>query len=439
MKSILLAAFGVAALAALAWADPPARVGRLSYVDGNVSFSPAVGSAWQKAVLNYPLTAGNQLSTVEGTRAEIQIGSATVRLDSDTEATFEALDDQAVQIRLDKGHASVTLQRLGPSQTFQIITQTATFSLAAPGRYRVDQAESGRSSVVTRRGQTQVTGGQTAFQVGPRQAADVPASGADAYQITSAPAPDSWDLWVAERDGQEERSVSTRYVSSEMDGADDLVQYGRWEVVAGYGPVWFPTVVAVGWAPYTFGHWAWIGPWGWTWVDDEPWGFAPFPYGRWALITGTWCWVPGPIVARPVFAPALVRWVGGTPWWGHPPDRVQIAWAPLGPREFFHPLYHVSTPYYRAVNGVAVLHSRVVVRRPFGPAPFAPAPFAPRSTFASRPAYAGLPAWASGSRTYEPRPWPGYVGNAQIIRRPERREGPDGQAPFLWQGRREWH
>ncbi|HUI72352.1 MAG TPA: DUF6600 domain-containing protein [Spirochaetia bacterium] len=431
MKSVLLSALGVAALAAFVWADPPARVGRLSDIDGNVSFAAAVGSAWQKAVVNYPLTEGNQLSTADGARAEIQIGSDTVRLDSDTLATFEALDDQTVQLRLDKGRASVTLQRLGPSQTFQIVTQTASISLSAPGRYRVDQAESGASTIITRRGQAQVTGGQTAFQVGPGQAADIPASGADGYQISSAPALDSWDQWVAERDSRENASVSTRYVSSEMDGAEDLDQYGRWEVVAGYGPVWFPTVAA-GWVPYTFGSWVWVNPWGWTWVDNEPWGFAPFHYGRWALITGTWCWVPGPIVARPVFAPALVRWVGGRPWWGHPPDRVSIARAPLGPREVFHPLYHASTTYYRAVNGIAV------ARRPHTP-PW----FAPHAAFAPRPSYASSPLWAPGHRIYRPPsaygPRPAYGGNAQVIRTPGRRIWPDGQLPLLWQDRRERH
>jgi hypothetical protein len=24
-----------------------------------------------------------------------------------------------------------------------------------------------------------------------------------------------------------------------------------------------------------------MSPWGWTWVDNAPWGFAPFHYGRW--------------------------------------------------------------------------------------------------------------------------------------------------------------
>ena len=46
-------------------------------------------------------------------------------------------------------------------------------------------------------------------------------------------------------------------------------------------PMWMPNGVAADWAPYRYGHWVWISPWGWTWVDDASWGFAPFHYGRW--------------------------------------------------------------------------------------------------------------------------------------------------------------
>ena len=54
------------------------------------------------------------------------------------------------------------------------------------------------------------------------------------------------------------------------------------------------SVVAAGWAPYRYGRWAWVRPWGWTWVDDAPWGFAPFHYGRWVCGRGErWCWAPG--------------------------------------------------------------------------------------------------------------------------------------------------
>ena len=78
-----------------------------------------------------------------------------------------------------------------------------------------------------------------------------------------------------------------------------------------FGALWIPRSVATGWVPYRLGHWVWVHPWGWTWVDHAPWGFAPFHYGRWVFVRARWCWVPGPRRIRAVYAPALVVFVGG--------------------------------------------------------------------------------------------------------------------------------
>jgi hypothetical protein len=131
--------------------------------------------------------------------------------------------------------------------------------------------------------------------------------------------------------------------------------------------VWRPRIVVAGWSPYHFGHWVWVEPWGWTWVDDAPWGFAPFHYGRWAFAAGGWVWVPGRMVVgvRPVYAPALVAFVGG-PRFG---VAVGIgggvgvaAWFPLGPGEVYRPAYRVSEVYVRNVNIVHVTDVTVINR-----------------------------------------------------------------------------
>src|SRR5437016_11596644 len=67
---------------------------------------------------------------------------------------------------------------------------------------------------------------------------------------------------------------------------------------------------------------------------------------------GGWVWVPGTMVARPVYAPALVAFVGGSRFslavsFGGGPG---VAWFPLGPREVYRPAYHVSDVYVRQVN-----------------------------------------------------------------------------------------
>ena len=142
-------------------------------------------------------------------------------------------------------------------------------------------------------------------------------------------------------------------MSPDIPGRADLDEYGRWERDAVNGPTWYPTVVEVGWVPYRFGHWAWVEPWGWIWVENEPWGFAPFHYGRWARGERGWGWVPGPIVARPYYAPALVVFVDA-PRGGWGVSFGVQAWFPLGPREPFFPSYHSDQRYLREVNATNI-------------------------------------------------------------------------------------
>src|SRR6516162_11593872 len=170
--------------------------------------------------------------------------------------------------------------------------------------------------------------------------------------VEGYPGDDDFDRWCYDRDNRWEHSQSARYVSDDVVGYEDLDEYGGWRPVPEYGTVWFPHTTIVGWAPYRYGHWVWVSPWGWTWVDDAPWGFAPFHYGRWAFANGVWLWVPGRVVERPVYAPALVAFVGG------PRFSLSVsvgggggvAWFPLGPGEVYRPAYHVSEVYVRNIN-----------------------------------------------------------------------------------------
>ena len=166
---------------------------------------------------------------------------------------------------------------------------------------------------------------------------------ADVVQIGG---PDQFDNWANSRDHRYDDSRSAQYVSHDVVGYEDLDDNGDWRDDSNYGHVWFPNRVAAGWAPYHEGHWDWISPWGYTWVDDSAWGYAPFHYGRWVTVGGRWGWVAGPVAVRAVYAPALVVFIGG----GGVGFGGNVGWFPLGPREVYVPSYHVSREYVNRVN-----------------------------------------------------------------------------------------
>jgi hypothetical protein len=169
------------------------------------------------------------------------------------------------------------------------------------------------------------------------------------YHSERAPEPDEFDRWAADRDKREENSQSARYVSRDMVGYSDLDDNGTWRDEPEYGHVWYPNSVAVGWAPYSNGYWGYVGPWGWTWIGYEPWGFAPYHYGRWNYFGGRWGWCPGPIGYYPVYGPAFVGFLGGGFGFG---VGIGVGWFPLGFGEVYHPWYgyRAGGAYIRNIN-----------------------------------------------------------------------------------------
>ena len=330
--------------------DPPTRVGRLNYSQGSVSFRPAGEDDWVTAVPNRPLVTGDDLWADESSRAEVHVGSAALRLGAKTGITFLALDDSTTQIRLAQGSLIIRVIHVDDDDNYEIDTPNIAFTLLQPGEYRVDVSEDGSQSVTTVwHGRGRVTGGGFTYNVIAGQSATFSGSDHLDYDLEQVPNQDDFDSWAFDRDQREDQADSANYVSREMTGYEDLDQYGSWTYAAGYGEVWQPTAIGVGWAPYRFGHWIWVGPWGWTWVEDEPWGFAPFHYGRWAFVNNGWFWVPGPAVVRPVWAPALVAFVGGGPGF-HFSAGVGVGWFPLAPGEVYLPGYHVSRTYVNNIN-----------------------------------------------------------------------------------------
>jgi hypothetical protein len=358
----LAAAFLLPLRAAADDEDPPSRVARLSHTDGPVSFQPAGTDDWLDAVVNRPMTTGDKLWADSGARAELHLGSASLRIGSTTGFNFLNLTDSITQIQVTEGSLRIRVKRLDENETFEIDTPNLAFSILRPGTYRINVNEAGDTTVVSvRGGQGEVTGGGQAFTVDSEQTATFTGTDQLNADVEDYAGDDDFDQWCNERDHHEDHSASVRYVSPEVVGYEDLDDNGGWRPVPEYGTVWFPHTTTVGWAPYHYGHWVYIAPWGYTWVEDEPWGYAPFHYGRWVTVGGVWGWVPAPapvagvVYVRPVYAPALVAWVGG-PGFGVGVGAVSVGWFPLGPREVYVPSYPVSRTY---VNNINVTNTRV--------------------------------------------------------------------------------
>ena len=338
-----VALFVASSTAALfAEADPPSRVARLKYISGQVSMQPGGVNDWAEATVNRPMTTADRLWTDKDSRAELRLGDAAMRMNSETSLTLTNLSDNAVQLELDQGTLNLDVTRLYNGEIYEVDTPNMAFTLTKPGAYRFDvDSQSDTTLVTVWNGKGIATGNGEAVKIDSHKQVRFSDGMSLMHAMYGAPHQDGFDQWCQVRASRETNIVSARYVSPDVVGYEDLDGYGTWREYPTYGRVWVP-VVAADWAPYSVGHWVWIAPWGWTWVDDAPWGFAPFHYGRWVHVGVAWAWAPGPAYVRPVYAPALVAWVGSS--------GAGIGWFPLGYGEPYIPSYHVSRGYFETVN-----------------------------------------------------------------------------------------
>jgi hypothetical protein len=343
-------------------ADPPARVGRLSYIDGTVSFHPpgqpnGQQGDWSPATVNYPVTTGESFWTDANARAAIEVGPAELRLDQASELDVTRLDNRSTDLQLDQGVLNIHLTQL-PAGEISINTPRGRVLISAPGDYDIDAGQPDNNQPSDQL-EVSVFNGAAKFE-GDRGAVDIPAGQAAVIsgepldvQLVAA-TPTDFDQWAEDQEHKEDLAKIPQAVPTAVTGYQDLAAYGSWSDDPDYGQVWYPSDVPSGWAPYRYGHWAWVDPWGWTWIDDAPWGFAPFHYGRWVELDDRWAWIPEDIPPQPVYAPALVTFVGGDGWGVDLSAGAAVAaigWVALAPHEVYHPWYRASTVYDRGVNG----------------------------------------------------------------------------------------
>jgi len=324
---------------------PAPGVGRVSFMQGDVSSQRGDNGDWVAATVNTPVSVGDRVSTGQNSRAELQLDSADVlRLSDGATAKIAGISRTNIQIQVGQGLVTYSVLR-GSEANSEIDTPNAAIHPDGPGDYRIQVNSDGETEVTVRQGSADVSEPQGSTHVDAGQMITVQGTDNPQYKTSAAPASDEWDSWNNDRDRNISSAQSWRKTERYYTGSEDLDNYGVWSEVPDYGPVWIPQE-APGWVPYSSGRWVWEPYYGWTWVSYEPWGWAPYHYGRWFVYGGNWAWWPGPVVGYPgyypIWAPAYVSFFGwgGGGWgvgfgfgfgFGH------IGWLPCGPGDWYHP------------------------------------------------------------------------------------------------------
>jgi len=283
---------------------PPGRVGRLSLVAGSVSVRSS--GEWGDGLLNLPLAAGAAVRADAQSHAGIEIGGDTIGLAPDSEIEIVILDDRAIRVTVVRGRVDFAARRLGGGESIEVEVAGQGSQRLRPDHYDID-------------------------------------AGTGQIAVSTEGAPPDYD---------ETRLAAPYYVSPYITGFAELDGAGSWQSTAELGAVWVPTGLSADWAPYRDGQWRWIKPWGWTWIDSQPWGFATSHYGRWAFIGGRWAWAPGNFVEHPQYIPAAVAFLGTAGVGLSVADITGpgIAWFPLAPGEVYWPSYSRNLAYVRGLN-----------------------------------------------------------------------------------------
>lgn len=349
VKYAVLSIFCILPMSLFAEVDLPGRVGRVSELYGQLYLASDQPQAqWESIGLNFTIIGGDNLWLTPNGRVEIDYGSGLIWLAGGANVHISALDDQKVALQLASGPLVVRIRELDAGETVTLYAEGLVVELRQRGWYRFEVSPE-LTTLVVREGQAvlRLAGGSQVIRSG--QIAQLSGYQGQMLSIRDGLSSDGFDSWVEVRERRLHNSRSSSHVSQQLIGWRDLEEHGEWENDASYGALWYPRSVAVGWAPYRYGHWRWIRHWGWTWIDDAAWGFAPFHYGRWVWIRGRWAWGPGRWVGRPIYAPALVAFYGGANW-SLSLRAPHYGWVPLGWGDPYWPCYRYSERYWQSIN-----------------------------------------------------------------------------------------
>ncbi|MGB7068817.1 MAG: DUF6600 domain-containing protein [Pyrinomonadaceae bacterium] len=315
------------------------RVARISVLEGKAQIRRMGVEDWEQAVDNLPVVEGDELVTERGTRLEIQFGSGShLRLDEFSTLKILALTEDGIAVSLPEGTLSLRLYNFNKDRAyFEIDAPKTTISVQRSGRYRVDAGSSGDPAIfvsAAEDGEARIYSENSGFTLKNGRKATIQIDGPYTGEWEMAAVSeieDGFGLWVDDRELVIAKllkdSYYDRYYDRDIYGAEELNDYGDWVHTVKFGYVWRPYARSISsyadWTPYRYGHWRWIPPYGWVWVNDEPWGWATYHHGRWYSDGGHWYWSPYGYYrnGRSWWSPALVSitiWNGNVCWYPLP-------------------------------------------------------------------------------------------------------------------------
>lgn len=191
----LAAALGLLVLPALA------QQARLAHLEGSLAFAAAGEREWSDRVPKRPLARGDRLWLDQGSRGELHLGPASVRLAGPVQMGIAAIDPRTVQLNVAQGSAQARLRELRSGDNFEFNTPNLTLRVVQAGMYRLDVDRARATTRVTVHAGTAVAYGRGGQALTLAAGQHVTFSG----QLLAQPAsqrlmPDSFDRWSLERD-----------------------------------------------------------------------------------------------------------------------------------------------------------------------------------------------------------------------------------------------
>ncbi len=280
-------------------ADSQARIVRLSEVQGDVQIDRNNGQGYERALLNFPITQGEKIRTLENGRAELEFeDGSTLRLTPRTATAVSRLSllgsgGKLSEVQVEEGTIYVNFFG-GTDDEFDLTFAREKLALKRATHVRIALGDAdavvavfkGEAEVVTPTGPVEIAKGHAARF-------DLASDQHSLANNVDADANDSWDKQQSQYQQQYSDNSYSNY-SPYAYGTSDLNYYGSFFALPGYGMLWQPYFVGAGWDPWMNGAWTLFPGSGYGWVSSYPWGWTPYHYGTWTFLPlYGWVWQPG--------------------------------------------------------------------------------------------------------------------------------------------------